>query len=227
MFEGISMELENEIRKTIWGRQKKITASIERLQEHLDAESSKGVYSDIAEIARNMELLSKDLRDMIIDLYGTLQTGGVQPARQLYPALPDVKVREEDGCIVIKMSAMLPFPLKGSVYYLHEKLDMALERFYEENEPPRPYFSERCAVVFIHHYGGKWADLRHLRDYDNVERRCVTNVLASHLLWGDSPKCMVGMDVLAPGEKNYTEIRVMPMPQFRAFVMSEDIEFTP
>ena len=227
MFEGISVELETEIRKTIWGRQKKISAAIERLQEHLDAENSKGVYSDIAEIARNTELLSKGLRDVLLDLYGALQTGGVQPAQQLFPALPDVKVYEEDGCIVIKMAAMLPFPLKGSVFYLHEKLDMALERFYEEHSPPRPYFSERCAVVFIHHYGGKWGDLRYLRDYDNVERRCVTNVLASHLLWGDSPKCMVGMDVLAPGEGNYTEIRIMPMKQFRAFVMSEDIEFTP
>ena len=169
----------------------------------------------------------EDMRELMIDFYGILQISGIQPANQLYPALPGVNIREENGCIIITAVAMLPFPLKGSVYYLHEKLDMALEQFYEEHNPPRPYFTERCAVVFLHHYGSKGEDLRHLRDYDNVERRCITNVLAAHLLWGDSPKCMIGMDVLAPGERNYTEIRVMPLPQFRSFVASDDIEFTP
>lgn len=125
------------------------------------------------------------------------------------------------------MAAMLPFPSNGSAFFLHDQLDWALRRFLLEHQLPTPIFTERCAVVFLHHYGPGKADIRHLRDYDNVEHRCITNVLASHLLWGDSPKCMIGMDVLAPGDHNFTEIRIMPLPAFRAFVMSEKIEFLP
>lgn len=227
MFEGIAAELENEIRRVIRSRERKVSDHLLRLQSNLDEGNHKGAYGQLAEIARHTEHLSQSLRDALLDLYGALQTGGLLPSYQPFPALPDVEISEENGCIIIKSGGMMPFSLRGSAYYLHDKLNMALERFYEEQDPPRPYFTERCAVVFIHHYGSKWADLRHLRDYDNVERRCITNVLATWLMWGDSPKCMIGMDVLAPGEHNYTEIRVMPMPQFRAFVESEEIEFTP
>ena len=80
-------------------------------------------------------------------------------------------------------------------------------------------------MVFIHHYCAGIGHLRHLRDYDNLEHRCVTNVLANHMLWGDSPKCMVAMDVLAPGETNFTEVRIMPISAFRDFVMSEKLTF--
>jgi hypothetical protein len=227
MLEGIAAELESEFREAIEYREKKLTGHLKRLRTYLEVGNNACAYGEIAEIARHTELLSKDLRELMIDFYGVLQISGIQPARQLYPELPDIAVREENGCVIITTDAMLPFPLKGSVYYLHEKLDTALERFFEEQNPPRPYFTERCAVVFLHHYGNSGKDLRHLRDYDNVERRCITNVLATHLLWGDSPRCMISMDVLAPGESNYTEIRVMPIPQFRAFVSSDDIEFIP
>jgi len=227
MLECVAGELENELRNAMQSREEKILGHMGKIRALLEAGNHPGICEEIAQISRHTELLTKDLRELMIDFYGDLQTSGIQPARQPYPALPDVKIRAKNGCVIITTDAMLPFPIKGSVYYLHEKLDMALVRFMEERKAPRPYFRCRCAVVFIHHYGSDWEDLRHLRDYDNVEHRCITNVLAAHLLWGDSPKCMIAMDVLAPGKKNYTEIRVMPLPQFRDFVMSEKIEYVP
>jgi hypothetical protein len=227
MLEGIALELEKEMHEIINDREKKITGHLKRIRTFLEVENHPRVYGEIAEISRHTELMVRDLRETMTGFYNMLQISGIQPMKQLYPGLPNIDISEDNGCVAIKLDAMMPYPIKGRVYYLHDKLDMALERFYEERKPPRPYFTERCAVVFLHHYGSASEDLRHLRDYDNVERRCITNVLAAHLLWGDSPKCMIGMDVLAPGERNYTEIRVMPLPQFRDFATSKDIEFTP
>jgi hypothetical protein len=227
MFEHRVDDLEHKIHRVMSNRETKIQSHIGKLRSQLYAENSAAVYDEISELSRHTELMSKELRDILIELFSEMQTGGIQPTYRLYPRTRSVTVREDNGCIIITMEAMLPFPIKGSSYFLHEKLDTALERFYEEHKPPRPYFTERCAVVFLHHYGSGAENLRHLRDYDNVEHRCVTNVLAAHLLWGDSPKCMIALDVLAPGESNYTEIRVMPITQFRAFVMSESIEYSP
>jgi len=39
--------------------------------------------------------------------------------------------------------------------------------------------------VYAKYFTGKPA--RRLRDYDNVEHRCVTNALAALAMWGDSP----------------------------------------
>lgn len=42
---------------------------------------------------------------------------------------------------------------------------------------------------------------------------------------GDSPDCILALDILAPGEQEFTEIRIMPMEQFRQFIMSENIGY--
>ena len=56
---------------------------------------------------------------------------------------------------------------------------------------PRPFFTERCALVYLHHYRVQEGVIHHLRDYDNVEHRCVTNALAALAMWGDSPHCII------------------------------------
>ena len=122
------------------------------------------------------------------------------------------------------MSGILPVPTRGSVYYLHEQVRWALEDLIREHKLSRPVFTGRCAVVFVHRYKPRQGSARYLRDYDNVEHRCVTNALTGLAIWGDSPECMIGMDILAPGDRDYTEILVMPTGRFREFVMSEKFD---
>lgn len=208
-------------------RTKQMKEDFTRIKTALTDGQNEAVYDRLAEMARHSELLCMDLREALTAFHSDLQTTEFFPPLLPYPQAGEVEVALENGYISIKMAAMLPFPSNGSVFFLHDQLDRALRRFLLEHKLPTPIFTERCAVVFLHHYGPEKADIRHLRDYDNVEHRCVTNVLALHLLWGDSPKCIISMDVLAPGDHNYTEIRVMPLPTFRRFVMSEDIAFLP
>ena len=42
---------------------------------------------------------------------------------------------------------------------------------------------------------------------------------------GTAPDCIISLDVLAPGDRDFAEIRVMTMEKFQAFVMSEKIVF--
>lgn len=208
-------------------RSKRIDDTLSRMERALHEGQTDVVYEQLAEAARHVELLCRDLREALIRFYSDLQLVGMFPAIRPYPQTGEVAVALEDGCLSIKMPAMLPFPSHGSVHFLHEQVERALEQFILKHKLPRPFFTERCAVVFLHHYGMTDGELRHLRDYDNLEHRCITNVLAASLLWGDSPKCMISMDVLAPGDHNFTEVRLMPLPAFRKFVLSEKIEFKP
>jgi hypothetical protein len=183
-------------------------------------------YDQLAEISRHIELLISDLRDAMFWCHNELQSFGYCRDEIPIPDAPDITVNVEEKSVRIIMGGMLPFPQKGSVYYLHDKLDAALECHIRHNALPQPIFTERCAVVFIHRYAGADRARRNLRDYDNTERRCITNVIARHFMHDDSPACYISMDIIAPGDSNHTEIRIMTIPEFRAFVMSDKIDFT-
>lgn len=181
-------------------------------------------YEQLADISRHVELMVSDMRRAMTGCHNDLQAFGYCPQEVPISGAPEIEVDVDSKSVRIIMGGMLPFPTKGSVYFLHEKLDAALRRYSRDNALPQPLFDERCAVVFIHRCAG---NLRHLRDFDNTERRCITNVIARHFLRDDSPACYIGMDVLAPGKRNHTEIRVMTISDFRAFVASEKIDVPP
>jgi len=183
-------------------------------------------YERLADISRHVELLTANLRASLIDCHNELQLLGYRPNEILISDMPNVSVDVGEKSVCIVVDGMLPFPIKGSVYYLHEKLDAAIGQYMRDKTLPRPLFDERCAVVFSHCYGSTRRELRHMRDYDSLDRRCITNVIARHFMLGDSPACYISMDILAPGETNHTEIRIMTIPDFRKFVMSENIDFS-
>lgn len=199
----------------------------QRMDTAIDCNQREAVYEALSDLAKWVEALGKDLREASILLYQDLQNAGYVPSEIPYPVSRETEVAWVDGCLCLTFSEMLPYPVSGPVHYLHEQVEQALEVFIREYEPPVPLYDERCAVVFLHHYESSRQALRHLRDYDNVEHRCITNVIASKALWGDNPRCMIQMDVLAPGDHNYTEVRVMPLSKFQEFAMSEEIGYLP
>lgn len=193
----------------------------------LTIEKNDGIYTKLTETSRHIELLTSDLREALICCHNEMKALGYCPQELPMPDTPDIDVQVYEKNVRIVVNGMLPFPLKGGAYFLHKKLDATLMRFSSKNALPRPLFNERCAVVFIHHYATTEKAVRNIRDYDNVERRCITNVLARYFLKDDSPKYYISMDILAPGNSNFTEIRLMTIPCFREFIMSAEIEYTP
>jgi len=180
-------------------------------------------HEQLANISRHIEIMVSDMRRALTVCHNDLQAFGFCPQELPMSDAPGIDIIVDEKSVRIIMDDILPFPIKGSVYYLHEKLNATLRRYVQENALPQPLFDERCAVVFIHRYTGTFR--RHLRDYDNSERRCITNVIARHFLRDDSPACYISMDVLAPGENDHTEIRIMTISDFRAFVVSAQIDF--
>lgn len=225
--DGAIETLKREIYNNLFHHDKRINDLIEKMWALPPEEFSEGIYENLAGMAKKAEELICGLRDSMTNFYNECQALGYQPGALPVPAAPNVRIEAGEKRIRIVCDGMLPFPINGSVHYLHEQLDAALERFIRENRLPRPFFPERCAVVFLHHYGSTKGELRHLRDYDNLERRCVTNVIASHFLWSDSPKHIVSMDILVPGNSNYTEILMMTVPEFKDFIAAGNMEYVP
>lgn len=168
-----------------------------------------------------------EMREALLRCNSELQALEECPKQRAMPDAPGIRIEIEPPCARIIVDGMLPYPLNGGVHYLHNKLDDALSRLFRDKALPRPLFEERCAVVFLHRYTGASWRLRQIRDYDNVEHRCITNVIAKHFLTDDTPACYIGMDILAPGDVDQTEIRLMPVPAFQAFVASGEIAYLP
>jgi len=227
MQENYVNELETIVMGTIEDRGEKIGKLIGKIRALLPLEKTDGeaVYGHLADIIRNTELLVNEVREEVIGFHGKLELLGLVQGELPYSGPPGFSLEVKGRSIYILFDAMLPFLLKGYIYYLHDGLDRKLEQMARDGKLPK--IRERCGVVFLHHYHAATGEMRSLRDYDNLERRCVLNVLARHFLWGDSPHQIVSMDVLAPGDSNYTEVRILPIPEFREFVMSEEMEYTP
>ena len=191
----------------------------------LQNDDPQAIYRYLFELSRQAETFCKELREVMITFYSDLQLAGIFHPLLPYPQTDDVMVSVDGNCLKLKFGAILPFSAGGSAYYLHEHVRNALERIIRERKLPRPFFNERCAVVFLHHYAIAKGIVRFLRDYDNVEHRCITNVLASLSMCGDGPQCMIALDILAPDNQDFTEVRIMPISDFKQFVASENLDY--
>lgn len=205
-------------------RIKRLAAAIERIEP---ARDSAAVYAALADISRNSELFAREMRSVLLELHAGLEAVGLIPEYTPLPGAPNVNITAKNGVYSIKMDGMLPFPAKGNVYYLHEKLDYALELYREKMKLEAPIFEERCAVVFIHHYDIAKTRRRYIRDYDNLEYRCVLNALARHFMWDDDPASYTLMHTIAPDNSNFTEVKIMTIRDFQSFAMSEKREVPP
>ncbi|MCI8755144.1 MAG: hypothetical protein HFG18_00990 [Oscillospiraceae bacterium] len=217
--------LKDEVLHSLTLRGDLLKSRLELMDSALECSDTNAVYRHLSQFSRLTELLCRELREATREFYGNLQTVELFPILLPYPHGGEVKAVVEEGCIRLEAPTILPFCSGGSVYYLHEQVLWALEDLIREKKLPCPFFTERCALVYLHHYQEDAGLTHYLRDYDNVEHRCVTNALAALAMWGDRPDCIVSLDVLAPGERDFTEICVMTMEKFREFVLSEKIEF--
>lgn len=213
------------VEKSVSVRMQNITRQIkdiDRLEPDADCEA---IYIKLAELSRNIELLSREMRSELLELHAGLESLGLFHEYQgLFPCTPGIsEITERNGVFHIRMDGMLPFAGNGLVYYLHEQLDAAIKKYRDENALSAPIFKERCAVVILHHYDTRIIKRRYIRDYDNLERRCVLNVIALHFLTDDNPAGYIAMDDIVPDNQNYTEICVMNIPSFQNYVMSEKL----
>ena len=99
-----------------------------QVMEALLPGAGKAVYQQLYELSGQVELLCKELRETMTEFYDDLQLTGVWPVLRPYPFATQVKATVEKDCVRLVLPEMLPFPIGGSVYYLHEQVKMALEK---------------------------------------------------------------------------------------------------
>ena len=185
----------------------------------LDAEeNAAAIYMELGEISRHIELLSKELRIILSELHASFEALGLAPKYVPLTINSDVKIFVENGIYIIRLDGILPFKSKGNVYYLHEKLDAALELFLSDSGISAPVFGERCAVIIRHHYDLERSSGRQIRDYDNLETSCVLNVIARYFMWDDDPKGYLLMQDIAPDSSDFTEMLVMKISELCGFI---------
>ena len=195
---------------------------VERIDSLEPNHSSNAVYMELANISRQAELLAQEMRAVVVELHAGLEALGLVPQYIPLPNAPDVQISEKDGIFKIKMDGMLPFSSKGGVYYLHEKLYIALSDYCSRNALLTPLFDSRCAIVFLHHYNTEQSKVRHIRDYDNLEYSCVLNAIAQHFLWDDNPESYVSVHEIVADSSNFTEVLIMKISDFKHLVSSEN-----
>ena len=225
MLQDIGAILHDNMAWTVDLRGELIKNRLELMETALQDADRDAIYRHLFELSQLTETICKELRGAMTEFYNHLQLVGMFPALLPYPQADGISISVKGNYLVLELPSILPFSAGGSVYYLHEQVRSTLEQLIRERRLPRPFFNERCAVVFLHHYAAREGVIRHLRDYDNLEHRCITNVLASLLMCGDGPDCMISLDILAPGDRDFTEIRIMPLPEFHRFAASENFDY--
>lgn len=166
-----------------------------------------------------------DLRGTVALEYDNLPFPDISEREPLrLPEAPYIKAMMREEILTIRADAILPFAIKGPAHYLLGELDTALSRLLRERDRIPPIFTGPCAVLFWHHYDqqGRHFARRQLRDFDNVEHRAVLNTLSRYCLWDDGPCNIILMDALMLGNRDFTEILVMPIERFTAYLMSEN-----
>lgn len=122
-----------------------------------------------------------------------------------------------EGWFSLRMPMLLPKKERGSAAYVRMLLLHALRRFFQGKPPVR---ISPCVLVFRHVYARDRPD-RALRDHDNIETNMAADCVALYVMEDDSPAACSHYECTAKGDRERTEIYVVPRTEFPQWLMSE------
>jgi len=120
-----------------------------------------------------------------------------------------------EGWFGVVMPALLPKRQKGSVDYIRDSLYLAMRNFFRGKQPVK---YTNCVIIFRHIYRHDRPE-RQYRDHDNIEVNAVTDIIALHVLFDDSPPYCSHHYCSAAGDENRTEILVVPLLEFKTWMV--------
>ena len=127
----------------------------------------------------------------------------------------------EEGWFCLRMPILLPRKEKSSRSYLRGSLYPALERF-TCGKPKIRY--RNCVLIFRHVYDHNRPE-REYRDHDNIELNTVVDAIAMFFLVDDTPLECRHYYCSASGEKEMTEVYIVPRADFESWLdMEKDPE---
>ena len=127
----------------------------------------------------------------------------------------------EEGWFCLRMPILLPRKEKSSRSYLRGSLNPALERF-TCGKPKIRY--RNCVLIFRHVYDHNRPE-REYRDHDIIELNTVVDAIAMFFLVDDTPLECRHYNCSASGEKEMTEVYIVPRADFESWLdMEKDPE---
>ena len=123
----------------------------------------------------------------------------------------------EEGWFCLRMPILLPRKEKSSRSYLRGFLYPALEKF-TYGKPKIRY--RNCVLIFRHVYDKNRPE-REYRDHDNIELNTVVDAIAMFFLVDDTPLECRHYYCSAAGEKEMTEVYIVPRADFESWLALE------
>ncbi len=122
-----------------------------------------------------------------------------------------------EGWFSLRMPMLLPKKERGSAAFVRMLLLPALRRFFQGKPPVR---ISPCVLVFRHVYARDRPD-RALRDHDNIETNMAADCVALYVMEDDNPAACSQYECSAKGDRERTEIYVVPQTEFPQWLLSE------
>lgn len=121
-----------------------------------------------------------------------------------------------EGWFSLRMPMLLPKKERGSAAFVRMLLP-ALRCFFQGKPPVR---ISPCVLVFRHVYTRDRPD-RALRDHDNIETNMAADCVALYVMEDDNPAACSHYECTAKGDRERTEIYVVPQTEFPQWLLSE------
>ena len=122
-----------------------------------------------------------------------------------------------EGWFSLRMPMLLPKKERGSAAFVRMLLLPALRRFFQGKPSVR---ISPCVLVFRHVYARDRPD-RALRDHDNIETNMAADCVALYVMEDDNPVACSQYECSAKGDRERTEIYVVPQAEFPQWLLSE------
>ncbi len=124
----------------------------------------------------------------------------------------------KEGWFHLRMPALLPEKGKGSTAYIRDFLYPALDEFFSKNIREK---YDKCHIIYRHVYD-KNRSHRAYRDHDNYEINFVTDAVSLYTMIDDGPKHCAHHYYSAVGEKDETEVFVIPRKDLISWITKHD-----
>lgn len=123
-----------------------------------------------------------------------------------------------DGWFTLRLPMLLPKKETGSTEFIRGFLYPAMQDFFLDKEPVR---YPDCVMIFRHVYSRDRPE-RQWRDHDNIEVNIVADIVALYTMPDDNPTVCTHYYCSAAGDRERTEVYVVPKDDFKTWL---DVEF--
>lgn len=160
------------------------------------------------------ETIACRLRHLIGD-YGVLSPS--EPLR-IAAGAQGIQIRQQEDWTQISIPRLLPKRKAAkNGEFIMAPLHYILSDYCRQHEIRK---FRACSVCFVHTYD-RALDLGRIRDYDNLETRNVLNLITAYFLLDDGGRYCNVYHTTALGDKDGTEIYIMPQEKFLMFLAQQ------